>query len=60
MIEDDEEAPITLKERKALRERAQSMAEEQKGVERRIARRSSDDTHPPRKSKSSARDWEFI
>jgi len=60
MIEDEEEAPITLRERKALRERAQSMAEEQRGVERRVARRSSEDSRPPRKSNSGVRDWEFI
>jgi hypothetical protein len=60
MMEEEDEAPITLRERKALKERAQSMAEEQKGVEKRVARRSSEDARPPHKPSSGARDWEFI
>jgi hypothetical protein len=60
VIEDEGDESITLRERKALRAHAQAMAEEQRGVERKVSRRSSDDARPPRKSNGGARDWEFI
>jgi hypothetical protein len=60
LIEEGEEGPISLRDRRALRERALSMAEEQRGVERRVARRSMDEDRPPRRTTGDKRDWEFI
>ncbi len=59
VIEDDDEAPVPVREKRALRESAQSMVEEQRGVERRVARRAAEEVRP-RKAAVSRRDWEFI
>jgi hypothetical protein len=58
----DEEEPLAIapKERKALRERAQTMAREQRGVERRVARRTADEDRPERRPSGEKKDWEFI
>ncbi|MDW5561926.1 MAG: hypothetical protein SA339_01765 [Methanomassiliicoccus sp.] len=58
----EEEDPLTLppKERKALRERAQSMAKEQRGVERKIARIAVEEERPMRRPTAEKKDWEFI
>lgn len=58
----DEEEPLTLppKERKALRERAQTMVREQRGVERKVAKRAVEEERPERRPVGDKRDWEFI
>jgi hypothetical protein len=52
---------VTLKDRKALRERAQSMAHEQRGVEKKVHRKASADHEERVKSGNGGeKDWEFI
>lgn len=60
LLQGREDGLIDPREHRALRERAQAMAEEQRGVERRVARRASEDDHVPRRSKGNKKDWEFI
>lgn len=56
-----EAAPVvTAKDRKALRDRAQAMAREQRGVEKRVQKMASAEDHPDRRSGGEKRDWEFI
>ncbi len=57
----DEEDPLVIppKERKALRERAQTMAREQRGIERKVARRVEEE-RPERRPIGDKKDWEFI
>lgn len=58
----DEEEPLAIapKERKALRERAQSMAREQRGIERKVAKRAVEEERPERRPVGDKKDWEFI
>lgn len=60
MFEEEEPIPITAKDRKALRERAQSMAREQRGVERKVQRMASPDDRSERRPSGDKKDWEFI
>jgi hypothetical protein len=56
----EEEDPIAMRERRAMRERAQSMSQQQKGVERRVQRRAAEEARPVRRSSEEKTDWEFI
>jgi hypothetical protein len=58
----DEEDPLVIppKERKALRERAQAMAREQRSIERKVARMAIEEEHPERRPIGEKKDWEFI
>jgi len=60
IIEEEEPLSIAPQERKALRERAQTMAREQRGVERKVARRAADEARPERRPTADKKDWEFI
>ncbi|MBI0582697.1 MAG: hypothetical protein ISF22_00565 [Methanomassiliicoccus sp.] len=60
IYDEEEPMPIAPKDRKALKERAQSMAKEQRGVERRVARKASGEDRPERRSSGDKKDWEFI
>jgi hypothetical protein len=54
---------IAPRERKALRERAQSMAHEQKGVEKKVQKRVAEEEREAVRSKKpsgDSKDWEFI
>lgn len=60
IYDEEDPLPIAPKERKALRERAQTMAREQKGIERRVARRAAEEERTERRPAGDKKDWEFI
>jgi hypothetical protein len=60
IVEEEDMLPIAPKERKALRDRAQTMAREQRGVERKVARRAVEEDRPERRPSGDKKDWEFI
>lgn len=60
IYDEEDPLPIAPKERKALRERAQTMAREQKGIERRVARRAAEEERTERRPVGDKKDWEFI
>jgi hypothetical protein len=60
IFDEEEPLPIAPKERKALRERAQTMAREQRGIERKVARRVAEEERPERRPSGDKKDWEFI
>jgi hypothetical protein len=59
LYDEDAAGTITMKDRKALRERAHSMAHEQRGVERKVHKKA---THHEEGAKGNGeeKDWEFI
>jgi hypothetical protein len=63
LYDENKAGTITPRDRKALRERAQSMAHEQRGVERKVQKRVSeeeDEVVRNRKPAGEKKDWEFI
>jgi len=56
----EEDDAISLKDRRALRERAQSMAVEQRAVERKVHRAAEEERVPKPRTAMDQRDWEFI
>jgi hypothetical protein len=58
--QEEEPLPITAKDRKALRERAQSMAREQRGVERKVQRMATPGDRSDHRPSGDKKDWEFI
>lgn len=60
IYDEEDPLPIAPKERKALKERAQTMAREQKGIERRVARRAAEEERTERRPVGDKKDWEFI
>jgi hypothetical protein len=60
IFDEEDPLPFAPKERKALRERAQTMAREQRGIERKVARRAAEEERPERRPAGDKKDWEFI
>lgn len=61
LYDDNAAGSVTLKDRRALRERAQSMAHEQRGVEKKVHRKASADHEGRAKGGNDGeKDWEFI
>jgi len=60
IYEEEDALPLPPKERKALRDRAQSMAREQRGVEKRVARKAAEEGLVERRPMGDRKDWEFI
>ena len=62
LYDENKAGAITPHDRKALRDRAQSMAHEQRGVERKVQRRAEEEDEGVRNRKPAGekKDWEFI
>jgi len=60
LYDDGKAGAIAPRDRKALRERAQSMAHEQRTVERKVQRRAEEEDVAKARKPTGEKDWEFI
>lgn len=60
LFDEEPSEPVTLKDRRALRERAQSMAHQQRQVEKRVHRQALEEERPRPRQSADQKDWEFI